>query len=222
MTNILNRLVPIEVDEVVEITTAEGNTRSVTVKVPAKKDPKDGEIYFGPDAAAIVDKARARMKGVLSPQELAQLRSRLGLTQKQIAEILQIGEKTWTRWENGTETPSHSSNLLIVALSEGKITVPWLRGKLASNNEPMQVAFIPSRNWSETAVHIDVGGYLTVGTGSIGPFMLGDLGAAQTPWLAYFDTRCENESPGITFGMRLRDESTPQSAAPKTRRQIFA
>ncbi|HVU34300.1 MAG TPA: helix-turn-helix domain-containing protein, partial [Opitutaceae bacterium] len=94
---------------------------TIQVKVPAWRDPKDGEIYLDADAIAILDKAKARRLGVLSPQELATLRRRLGLKQKEIGELLQIGEKTWSRWETGRERPSRLLNMLLLALNDGKI-----------------------------------------------------------------------------------------------------
>ena len=129
MNAFTQRLVPIEVEEPVRIPSPVpgGKGRTVMVKVPALQDPKDGEIYFGTDASTILDKAKARHMGVLAPQELAELRKRLGLTQKEIAEVLQIGEKTWSRWETGREIVSRSLNLLLMALYEGKIPLPWLR-----------------------------------------------------------------------------------------------
>jgi DNA-binding transcriptional regulator YiaG len=137
MNAFTDRLVPIEVEEPVDIppTTPGGQVRTILVKVPAMKDPKDGEIYLGADATAILDKAKARHLGVLAPQELAELRKRLDLTQKEIAEVLQIGEKTWSCWENGREIVSRSLNLLLLSLYEGKINLPWLRAKLGENKQ---------------------------------------------------------------------------------------
>jgi len=111
MNSFTQRLIPIEVEEPVNIPPAVpgGEVRTIMVKVPAMKDPKAGEIYLGTDATAILDKAKARHMGVLAPQELAELRKRLGLTQKEIAEVLQIGEKTWSRWETGREIVSREN-----------------------------------------------------------------------------------------------------------------
>jgi len=133
-----------------------GEVRTVMVEVPAMQDPKDGEIYFGPDAAAILDKAKARHMGVLAPQELAELRQRLGLTQKEIAEVLQIGEKTWSRWETGREIVSRSLNVLLRAVYEGKISLPWLRAMLSQDESSM---LIPSMRicggqWDIKGAHV--------------------------------------------------------------------
>jgi len=124
-----DRLERIQVEEPVNIPTLDGTgiAETVTVKVPAWRDPKDGEIYLDTEAAAILDKVKARRMGLLTPEQIKALRERLDLTQKQISELLQIGEKTWTRWETGRERPSRSINVLLSALNDGKIDVYYLR-----------------------------------------------------------------------------------------------
>jgi DNA-binding transcriptional regulator YiaG len=129
MNAFTQRLIPVEVNESVRIppTLPGGASRTVTVKVPAMRDPKDGEIYFGVEAAATLDRAKARHLGVLAPRDLAELRQRLGLTQREIAALLQIGEKTWSRWETGREIVSRSLNVLLRAVHEGHVSLTWLR-----------------------------------------------------------------------------------------------
>ncbi len=95
--------------------------------MPAWRDSKDGEIYLDTEATAILDRVKARHLGLLTPEQIRALRLRLGLTQKTISELLQIGEKTWTRWETGRERPFRSINLLLCALNDGKIDMPYLR-----------------------------------------------------------------------------------------------
>jgi|SRR5882724_12009411 len=99
----------------------------VHVKVPAWRDPEDGGIYLDSAATKILDKVKARHMGLLTTSQIKALRQRLGLTQKQICNLLQIGFKTWTRWETGRERPFHSSNVLLCALSDSKIDVNYLR-----------------------------------------------------------------------------------------------
>lgn len=149
MNAFTKRLIPIEVEEsvIIPATVPGGEARKIMVKVPALKDPKDGEIYFGVEATEILDKAKARHMGVLAPQELAELRKRLGLTQKEIAEVLQIGEKTWSRWETGREIVSRSLNLLLMALYEGRVSLPWLRAKCLQDQQPAPAPRVRSRGF---------------------------------------------------------------------------
>ena len=149
MKSFTERLTPIKKKVPVRIPAAApgGEARTIMVEVTVMQDPKDGEIYFGPEASAVLDKAKARHMGVLAPQELAELRKRLGLTQKEIAEVLQIGEKTWSRWETGREIVSRSLNLLLMALYEGRVNLPWLRAKCLQDKQPAPAPRLRSRGF---------------------------------------------------------------------------
>jgi DNA-binding transcriptional regulator YiaG len=129
MKSFKNRLERIEAEEPVHIPTLDGSgiAETIKVKVPAWRDPKDGEVYLDTEAAAILDKVKARHMGLLTPEQIRVLRERLGLTQKQISELLQIGNRTWTRWETGRERPFRSINVLLYALNDGKIDLAYLR-----------------------------------------------------------------------------------------------
>jgi DNA-binding transcriptional regulator YiaG len=128
MSNPPNNWEAIETEEEVMIPTYDGKGIAdvIKVNVPAFRDPKTGEIYLAEKALQILDDIKARHMGLISREELRRLRARLRCTQKELCALLQIGEKTWTRWETGRERPSRSMNLLLRALNEGCISVPWL------------------------------------------------------------------------------------------------
>jgi DNA-binding transcriptional regulator YiaG len=133
------RLEAIQVDEQVRVPALDPDAPAqiVTVSVPAKRDPMTGEIYLGDEATDILDKTHAHYRWLLANSELRALRKAHGLTQTQIAELLQLGEKTWARWESGREYPSRSLNLLILAFFEGRIDRAWLESKLPVSGERM-------------------------------------------------------------------------------------
>jgi putative zinc finger/helix-turn-helix YgiT family protein len=60
-----------------------------------------GEDILDETAEAAISSARRRALGILSADELKQLRSRLGKSQSAMSELLGIGEKTYCRWESG-------------------------------------------------------------------------------------------------------------------------
>lgn len=97
----------------------------------------EGEIFLDEETSRALDDIKARHFGLLSPEEIKQLRSLLsenaleGITQKQLASLLQLGEKTPARWESGRERPSRSMNLLLQAVQEGRIDRAWLEEKLS-------------------------------------------------------------------------------------------
>ncbi len=121
----------IQVVEDVIIPTLDGMAiaERVPITVTALKSRKTGEIYFDGHALAELDKVKARHMGLLTPEQIKELREHLDLTQKEISELLQIGEKTWTRWETGRERPSRSLNLFLQSILDVKIDVAYLRSR---------------------------------------------------------------------------------------------
>ena len=158
MNSLSERLERIEVEEPVHIPNLDGTAiaETVTVKVTALRDPKDGEIYLDTEATALLDKVKARHMGLLLPEQIRALRAKLGLTQQQISELLQIGEKTWTRWETGRERPSRVINVLLCALNDGKLDTAYLQSVARRRNDwtaqLTEECCAPSNPWLPTAV----------------------------------------------------------------------
>jgi DNA-binding transcriptional regulator YiaG len=156
MKGLKERLERIEVEEPVHIPNLDGTgiAETIQVKVPAWRDPKDGEVYLDAEATAILDKVKARHMGLLLPEQIKALRKGLGLTQPQISELLQIGEKTWTRWETGRERPSRSINVLLFALNDGKLDATYLRSVARRQNDRAsrlaEGAFAARKPWLNT------------------------------------------------------------------------
>jgi len=105
----------------------DGIAETVSVDVQVYLDPETGEEVLTQESLDLVEKTQARHMGLLSPEEIKELRRRLDVTQQEISELLQIGEKTYTRWENGRSRPSRSLNVLLCALRDGYIDVNYLR-----------------------------------------------------------------------------------------------
>lgn len=108
-----------------------GIAETVEVEVEAYRNPADGEIYLDGDTLARLDDVKARHLGILLPVEIAELREQLGVTQKRMSELLQIGEKSYSRWETGRERPSRSINILLAALADGRIDVAYLESRIS-------------------------------------------------------------------------------------------
>ena len=112
----------------VAIPTLDGKSVAYTVpvEVVCEIEPHSGEEILTHESLALIEKTKARHMGLLAPEDIHQLRKRLQLTQKQFTEILQIGGKTWSRWETGGERPSRSMNILLRALWDEKLDIPYL------------------------------------------------------------------------------------------------
>jgi DNA-binding transcriptional regulator YiaG len=120
---------PIRAVQKVVIPTPDGQGIAYTLdhEVDAWRDSETGETYLDGHAIEELDRVKARHLGVLAPEELRGLRHSLGLTQRELSGLLQIGEKSWTRWETGRERPSRSMNVLLRALKDGRVDSDYLR-----------------------------------------------------------------------------------------------
>ena len=107
----------------------DGIAETIRIEVPVRVDAESGEEILTPDAHELIEKTKARRMGLMLPDEIRELRERFNLTQEQISELLQIGAKTYTRWESGRARPSRSLNLLLCALRDGALSLEYLRCK---------------------------------------------------------------------------------------------
>lgn len=110
----------------------------IKIDVPMEWDEDIHDWTLSPEAEALIETTKARHMGLLLPEQLLALRERLGLTQKAIGDLFQLGAKSWTRWETGAQRPSRSINLLLRAVYNGWIT-PQQLGLLCA----------PQPDWSE-------------------------------------------------------------------------
>jgi DNA-binding transcriptional regulator YiaG len=82
--------------------------------------------FSHPRLLSNIAQTQARYMGLMLPNEIKALRKRFALTQGQLGDLLQVGEKSYCRWETGRSRPSRSTNVLLCALRDGKITIPYL------------------------------------------------------------------------------------------------
>jgi putative zinc finger/helix-turn-helix YgiT family protein len=99
----------------------------VEIEVPCTIDSLTGEELLGEEALKKMDQVKSRYMGLLLPTEIKDLRKSLGLTQEEICNLLQIGAKSYSRWETGKDRPSRSMNLLLRAIADGKATLGYLK-----------------------------------------------------------------------------------------------
>lgn len=129
----------------VSIPASDGKSVSevVSIMVPVEWDKDAQDWVLTPDAMELIEETKARHMGLLTPAEIRALREQLGYSQEKMSEVLEIGAKTWSRWETGRQRPSRSLNLLLKALKSGILTPFMLR----------QLSF-STHDWSSSA---DVG-----------------------------------------------------------------
>jgi DNA-binding transcriptional regulator YiaG len=114
--------------------------RVVTFNVPVRWDETIDEWVLTEEAHEIIDRRKALEMGLLSPEQLRELREKHGLNQKQMGQLFQVGEKSWCRWESGKHRPTRSINLLIRALYDGEISLHYLRARAGMPEEEPAVS----------------------------------------------------------------------------------
>jgi putative zinc finger/helix-turn-helix YgiT family protein len=88
------------------VRTIEHDGRSYRVEIPALTVPQCANcqsISIDEEADQQISAAFRREARLLAPEEIRQGREKLGLTQKQFANLLGLGEATISRWETGAQ-----------------------------------------------------------------------------------------------------------------------
>lgn len=76
------------------------------------------EVILPPALLERLEQQRYVRLGLLSPAEIKAIRLKAGLSQAEISKKLGVGEKTYTRWENGKSLQNKSSDNLIRLFSK--------------------------------------------------------------------------------------------------------
>jgi putative zinc finger/helix-turn-helix YgiT family protein len=85
--------------------------RKYDVSIPALSVPKCGNcgaISIDADAEKQISDAFHKQARLLTPEEILQGREALGLTQKEMADLLGIADATLSRWETGIQVQQRS------------------------------------------------------------------------------------------------------------------
>lgn len=78
---------------------------------------KCGEAVLGYDLSKALDREAIKRQGMLTPEEILQVRQQTGLSAVDMAHLLGIGEKTYTRWETGKSIQTKGNDTLIRLLA---------------------------------------------------------------------------------------------------------
>lgn len=106
--------------------TAKHDETTYTVNIPDLEIPtcrQCGEQVF---TANIDDRIVAALRaqvGLLTPQEIVQLRGKLEMTQQQLAEQLHVAQETISRWETGALIQSRAMDNLLRLFSDRRAVI---------------------------------------------------------------------------------------------------
>jgi putative zinc finger/helix-turn-helix YgiT family protein len=85
-----------------------------------------------------IDRERYRRLGLLLPEEIRHVREKTGLSAVNMSHLLGVGEKTYTRWENGRSLQTTASDTLIRLIDKN----PEEFALLAAEREPDREQFV--------------------------------------------------------------------------------
>src|SRR5438552_1703327 len=85
-----------------------------TIKVSARRS--GGKWILTSEALERIEQTQARYMGLMTPSEIKELRKRIRVTQRQMSELIQAGEKSYTRWETGRVRLSRLVNIILCAI----------------------------------------------------------------------------------------------------------
>ncbi|MDI6843859.1 MAG: type II toxin-antitoxin system MqsA family antitoxin [Anaerosomatales bacterium] len=120
-----------------------------------------GEEYLTLEASEELQKEAVRRskaaRGLLSPEEIRELRRSLGLSQAAFEKILGVGPKTVVRWEKGTVFQNATADRLMRLIA----AEPWIVGLLQSDalysrpstEAPAGVTDRLSGQWKAVPIH---------------------------------------------------------------------
>jgi len=75
-----------------------------------------GAVLLSPSLIERIEAKRYKIAGLLTPVEIKAARTRLDLTQVEMARQMGVGDKSYLRWENGLSIQSKAMDTLIRAV----------------------------------------------------------------------------------------------------------
>jgi putative zinc finger/helix-turn-helix YgiT family protein len=111
-------------------TTIEHDGRAYRVEIPALTVPQCGNckaVSIDDEADQQISAAFRRAARLLMPEEIREGREKLGLTQKQFANLLGVGEATVSRWETGAQIQQRAMDRFLRVCLASQAAVEMLR-----------------------------------------------------------------------------------------------
>jgi putative zinc finger/helix-turn-helix YgiT family protein len=109
-----------------------------------------GTIAFDEEADRQISAAFRKQAGLLSPEQIRQHRLALGLTQQELADLLDVGVSTLSRWETGAQVQQRSLDRFLRAT----FLLPELRRALA-DGEALQLPEVSEVETCGTAAAVN-------------------------------------------------------------------
>ena len=106
---------------------------SITFDMPGWYcDASDESIHTGADmklSDRMLNRLKARIEGLLEPQEIRRIRKKLGLTQEQAGQLIGGGPRAFQKYETGDVLPSRAISSALVLLDRDPAALAVLKGR---------------------------------------------------------------------------------------------
>jgi HTH-type transcriptional regulator/antitoxin MqsA len=106
---------------------------SITFDMPGWYcDASDESIHTGADmklSDRMLNRLKARIEGLLEPQEIRRIRKKLGLTQEQAGQLIGGGPRAFQKYETGDVLPSRAISSALVLLDHDPAALAVLKGR---------------------------------------------------------------------------------------------
>ncbi|CAN5272591.1 hypothetical protein BH23VER1_BH23VER1_29940 [soil metagenome] len=105
-----------------------------------------GEEILTPESTMNIERVRARHMGIMHGDAIRAMRQRLGLSQKQLTDLIGCGDKSLSRWENGHAYPTGPINTLLRLLDEGFLAPASLTAVRGARSEIASERYLRKRD----------------------------------------------------------------------------
>lgn len=131
------------VTEDYSVHTPDGNT-IIVPQVEMHRCNQCGETSIPAASSRYISEFQARETEALTREELHAIFERSDLTQKEFAEALGLGEKTFHRWLKGTQVVSRSMGYYLRAMDRFPEAFDWVKSRRWRKPEPRRVEAHPT------------------------------------------------------------------------------
>lgn len=114
-----------------------------------------GEEILTPESSERIEQIKARHLGLMTGADIRAMRDRLQLTQKQLTALLECGEKSLSRWENGHGYPTGIVNKMLRLLDEGFLAPASLAAVAGPRHGLSSERFLRSRKSNIDQCHFE-------------------------------------------------------------------
>lgn len=96
-----------------------------------------GEELISDELSKAIERTRYQRLGLLSPEQIKQVRARTGLSAVEMAQVLGAGDKSYTRWENGKSVQNKATDTLIRLIDQHHELFADIDAQRSPDREPL-------------------------------------------------------------------------------------